>query len=136
MVTIEHQLACRAHKRLHFEHIPRPVAFFGAREAGATTLQLLFYHPQLLCNYLQTTWKSPKLLQNPGIPKIPGFQEIPDSPEFCAGSVWCRRENLSLFGILQMRSRFSRDHSSSRRSNTLTAVGCGVTEVLHGAQIR
>ena len=45
-------------------------------------------------------------------------------------------KHLSLFVILQMRSRFSRDHSSSRRSNMLTEVGCGATEVLCGAQIR
>ena len=66
LVAVEHKLARRAHERLIFEHIQRPTGFFGVREAGGTTLQLL-------CNYLQTTCSSPKLLKNPGFFGIPGL---------------------------------------------------------------
>ena len=61
MDNIVHQLARRAHKRLDFAHIQRPVRFFGAREAGSTTLQLLFLPfattLQLLVNYFRKRQK-------------------------------------------------------------------------------
>ena len=39
--------------RLHCEHLWRLAVFFRDFVLGATTLQLLFYHPQLLCNYFR-----------------------------------------------------------------------------------
>ena len=85
--------------RLHCEHLWRLAVFFRGLVLGATTLQLLFYHPQLLCNYFRNR-------QNYLGPKTQVFACV------CGGGVLAARSQESCLRHSQLWSRHSQPQSA------------------------